>query len=361
MNEFILKRKKDELKYDLKPLDKFNLKNEEAKRAILFKFIKKILFSSNNSFYLDFKKDIINILKESLFKNSIFFVCITLVNFITNYFWKDSKIIKNYFIINDYNNSIKFILYRFIFIIFPELFAIFVFKGIKFYFNNKDVIKIMNRFNKRYQNNFNNIPGNNIICKEVNNDFDLHFIIKKKNKNNENCKALYNTSTSILNQNIFYEYAIIYSTNSLYKLYYHSLSIEEKIKILKIALSLSAKQMSFEKEYKKNLKYTFFFYSIKHYLDISALESISLLLFLIKVILAIFEFFMDLIFIDYKWQLNLEKFKKDKNEEININGDGYFFDINNNIVILYKLKKNFISLKYDYQYFCRESRKLMNS
>ena len=361
MNEFILKRKKDELKYDLKPLDKFNLKNEEAKRAILFKFVKKILFSSNNSFYLDFKKDIINILKESLFKNSIFFVCITLVNFITNYFWKDSKIIKNYFIINDYYNSIKFILYRFIFIIFPELFAIFAFKGIKFYFNNKDVIKIMNRFNKRYQNNFNNIPGNNIICKEVNNNFDLHFIIKKKKKNKENCKALFNTSTSILNQNIFYEYAIIYSTNSLYKLYYHSLSIEEKIKILKIALSLSAKQMSFEKEYKKNLKYKFFFDSIQHYLDISALEGFSLLLFLIKVILAILEFFVDLIFIDYKWQLNLEKFKKDKNEEININGDGYFFDINNNIVILYKLKKNFISLKYDYQYFCRESRKLMNS
>ena len=361
MNEFILKRKKDELKYDLKPLDKFNLKNEEEKRDILFKFIKKILFSSNNSFYLDFKKDIINILKESLFKNSIFFVCITLVNFITNYFWKDSKIIKNYFIINDYNNSIKFILYQFIFIIFPELFAIFAFKGIKFYFNNKDVIKIMNRFNKRYQNNFNNIPGNNIICKEVNNNFDLHFIIKKKKKNKENCKALFNTSTSILNQNIFYEYAIIYSTNSLYKLYYHSLSIEEKIKILKISLSLSAKQMSFEKEYKKNLKYKFFFDSIQHYLDISTLEGFSLLLFLIKVILAILEFFVDLIFIDYKWQLNLEKFKKDKNEEININGNGYFFDINNNIVILYKLKKNFISLKYDYQYFCRESRKLMNS
>ena len=360
MNEFILKRKKDELKYDLKPLDKFNLKNEEVKRDILFKFIKKILFSSNNSFYVDFKKDIINILKESLFKNSIFFACITLLNFIANYFWKDSKIIKNYFIINN-NNSLKFILYRFIFIIFPELFAIFVFKGIKFYFNNKDIIKTMKCFNKRYQNNFNNIPGNNIICKEVNNDFDLHFIIKKKNKNNENCKALYNTSTSILNQNIFYEYAIIYSTNSLYKLYYHSLSIEEKIKILKIALSLSAKQMSFEKEYKKNLKYKFFFDSIQHYLDISALEGFSLLLFLIKVILAILEFFVDLIFIDYKWQLNLEKFKKDKNEEININGDGYFFDINNNIVILYKLKKNFISLKYDYQYFCRESRKLMNS
>jgi len=361
MNEFILKRKKDELKYDLKPLDKFNLKNDEAKRAILFKFIKKILFSSNNSFYLDFKKDIINILKESLFKNSKFFVCITLLNFITNYFWKDSKIIKNYFIINDYNNSIKFILYQFIFIIFPELFAIFAFKGIKFYFNNKDVIKIMNRFNKRYQNNFNNIPGNNIICKEVNNNFDLHFIIKKKKKNKENCKALFNTSTSILNQNIFYEYAIIYSTNSLYKLYYHSLSIEEKIKILKISLSLSAKQMSFEKEYKKNLKYKFFFDSIQHYLDISALEGFSLLLFLIKVMLAILEFFVDLIFIDYKWQLNLEKFKKDKNEEININGNGYFFDINNNIVILYKLKKNFISLKYDYQYFCRESRKIMNS
>ena len=59
-----------------------------------------------------------------------------------------------------------------------------------------------------------------------------------------------------------------------------------------------------------------------------------------------------------KKEKSSENDKKIINEKIS--NYGYFFDMNDDISIIYKLKPKYQSLKYDYKYFCKESNKLMN-
>ena len=84
----------------------------------------------------------------------------------------------------------------------------------------------------------------------------------------------------------------------------------------------------------------------------------SIYLIMIKLLLLIVEFFFDLFFSSKKRKNKLEKMKKEINNQI-IN-TGYFLDLTEDISVIYKLKEKYQSLKYDYQYFCKESNKLMN-
>ena len=88
------------------------------------------------------------------------------------------------------------------------------------------------------------------------------------------------------------------------------------------------------------------------------MEICSKYLIMIKTIVLIFDFFFDIFFLEKRRKNNLEKTKKIINEKIS--NYGYFFDMNDDISVIYKLKPKYQSLKYDYKYFCKESNKLMN-
>ncbi len=361
MNEFILKKDHNKDKYDLKPLDNLNfLKNDEneEKREYLLKFIKRVSLCSNNSFYQQYIKDAKETLKDMLIKNFLFFIITQILCITITYFWKDSKILK-FFIITDFDNSLKYILGRFIFFIIPELFVFFLFRMPRLYFKNKSVLDKMRLVYEKYQYAFNTMKDNNLICDVINNNFDLHFIIKNKHKKNQNQNNIsYKIPISKLVQDVFYEHAIIYSSKSLYKLCNNLCTTAEFIVIITVETQFIKEDLYSLKERYNNFDSTYVSYFIQHYLGILSMEICSKYLIMIKTIVLIFDFFFDIFFLEKRRKNNLEKTKKIINEKIS--NYGYFFDMNDDISVIYKLKPKYQSLKYDYKYFCKESNKLMN-
>ena len=359
MNEFFLKKDDNKDKYDLKPLDNLDfLKKDEneAKREYLLKFIKKISLCSNNSFYHQCVINAKETLIETMIKNSLFFIITQILCIIITYFWKDSKELQ-YFIDTNFDISLKYIMGRIIFFTIPELFVFFFFRVPRLYYKNKSVLNRMRFVYEKYQYAFNTMKNNNLFCKEINNNFDLHFIVK-----NKHMKKQYNTSykipISILGQNVFYEHAIIYSTKSLYKLCNNYCATAEFIIIITIETHFIKEDLYALKERLKNFDSTYLSSVLQHYLGILSMKICSKYLIMIKIIVLISDFFFDLFFLEKKRKNNLEKIKKSIND--NIINNGYFLDMNNDICIIYKLKEKYQSLKYDYKYFCKESNKLMN-
>ena len=291
-----------------------------------------------------------------LIKNSAFFIITQILCITITYFWKDSKILK-YFIITDFDNSLKYIIGRFIFFFIPELFVFFFFRVPRLYYKNKSVLDKMLLVYEKYQYAFNTMKNNNLICDEINNNFDLHFTIKNKHKKNQN-NISYKMSVSKLCQNVFYEHVIIYSTKSLYKLCNNLCTTVEFIVILTIETQFIKENLYSLKERYKDFDSTYVSYFIQHYLGILSMKICSKYLLIIKIIALISDFFFDLFFLEKRRKNNLEKTKKIINEKIS--NYGYFFDMNDDISIIYKLKPKYQSLKYDYKYFCKESNKLMN-
>lgn len=359
MNEFILKKDHNKDKYDLKPLDNLDfLKNDanDEKREFLLKFIKRVSLSSNNSFYQQCIKDAKEALKDMLIKNSAFFIITQILCITITYFWKDSKLLK-YFIITDFDNSLKYILGRFIFFIIPELFVFFFFRVPRLYFKNKSVLDKMRFVYEKYQYAFNTMKDNNLVCDEINNNFDLHFIIKNKHKKNQH-NISYKTPLFKLNQNVFYEHVIIYSSKSLYKLCNNLCTTADFIVILTVETQFIKEDLYSLKERYKDFDSTYVSYFIQRYLGILSMKICSKYLIMIKIIFLISDFFFDLFFLEKKRKNNLEKMKKTINEKII--STGYFLDMNDDISVIYKLKQKYQSLKYDYKYFCKESNKIMN-
>ena len=359
MNEFTLKKDENKDKYDLTPLDNIDfLKNDEnwEKSENLLKFIKKVSLCSNNSFYNQCIYEAKKTFKQTMIKNGLFFIVTQILCVIITYFWKDSKTLQ-YFMSTEYDNSLKYITCRIIFFSFPEMFVFLFFRITKLYFQNRAILNKMRLVYERYRYAFNNMKNNNFICDEIKNNFDLHFIIKNKHRKKKHI-ASYKTPISILTQDVFYEHLIIYSTKSLYKLCSSLCTTAEFIVLLTVQTHFLKENLNSLKEMKKNIDSLYIISIINHYLALLSMKLCSIYLIMIKLLLLIVEFFFDLFFSSKKRKNKLEKMKKEINNQI-IN-TGYFLDLTEDISVIYKLKEKYQSLKYDYQYFCKESNKLMN-
>ena len=355
MNEFILRKDDSKNIYDLKPLDNIDCQKESKKFSNLLKLVKLIALSSNNSFYNQQKIFAKKLLYSFLFYNMFFFSVVQIICFIVSYFWPDSNTVR-YYMDYAYYNSPKFLLYRFIYFNFPQLFVFVAFRITRIYLKNKSIINKMNLVNEKYQYTFNNIPNNNIFCKEIKKNFDLHFIIKN-NKNKNNSFITYKHQLVLLQDKSFYEHLIIYPTESYFP-FSNLLSNEEMEFFINIRQSFIHNNLILEKIKVDDIPHKYYIKTINTIFGLFAMKKCSILLLLIKISFYIFDFILDLVLIERNQLIGLKKWEKNINNEI-LN-KGYFLDLNNDIIVIYKIKEEYSSLKYDYQFFCKESQKLMN-
>ena len=356
MKEFILRKNDLINKYDLHPLDKFDFMKEVAKCSNLLKLIKLVTLSTNKSFSDTKKEEMKYILYFILIKNIATFSMLQIFCFVISYFWNDFDTVR-YYMDYTYYNNLKFVIYRFIFFYFPELFVFFGIRITNLYFRNKSILNKMRLVNERYQYIFNNTPNNNIICKEIKTNFDLYFIIKT-NKNQNNFYISYKNDISLLQDKFFYEYVIIYSTESFAYFFNKLCSGEELALLFNIKKSFSENNLIIEKYLRNKIPHKYYIRFINILMNLYSMKNCSLLLLIIKISIFILDFLLDLILVERKELIGLKRWKKIINNEI-LN-KGYFLDLNNDIIAVYKIKDEYASLKSDYQYFCKESTKLMN-
>jgi len=364
MNDIILKKDENKEKYDLTPLNNLDFMQNEENQSDLLKFIKKVQLSSNKSFYNDCAKKFSDVIEYTIIKNVIFFGIIQSLCFIVPYFFKNVQILKHFFDPNC-SNSLGSIFYRLIFFGFPELFVLFVFKGTRFYMKYNFYSKNMSMINEVYQFNFNNNPKSKFICKKINHptffskdSFDIHLEVKNKH-NKKKSIIYYRTPLSFLKQNFFYDYIIIYSIGSLYSLCKNLVDSPDFYIAIEVYDALGRNNMNFHKEMEPIMKYKYYINLINIYLGLSIPKWNTTLLIILKFLILIFEVFLDYKLYERNRDINLEQFKKKMNDTL-IN-KGYFFDINDDISTFYKINEKYLSPKYDYQFFCKQTNKLIYS
>ena len=188
--------------------------------------------------------------------------------------------------------------------------------------------------------------------------FDIHLEVKNK-QNKKKCNNYYKSPLSFLRQNFFYDYIIIYAVGSLFNLCTNILGAPDFLIIIEVYDALNTNISNFQKEIEPIMKYKYFINLINIYLGLSIPKSNPILLIILKFLILIFEVFLDYTLYERNRDINLEQFKKKMNDKL-IN-KGYFFDINDDIATFYKINEKYLSPKYDYQFFCKQANKLMNS
>ena len=355
--DIILKRDINKNKYDLSLLD--NIKTfSDDKRLDLLILIKKVILSSNNSYYFFFLSKLKKEFLILILKNLAFFCVINQIFNIIQFFSEDSILAKKYFKLFP-NDNIKLKINRVLIFIIPELIILLLYKFPKYLRKNKSILSLMHYINERYQYAFNNNDENDLICK-VNNDnkFDIHIFIKKYFDTNNNLK-LYSNPIKSLSKNIFFDYVIIYSNNILSKFNYMMCNNKEIEIIIKIFYEIKKFEKNFEKNNKNNLIYKLITIPLKSIIELKGIKYNIIIILFLKTILLLFEVYLEKINIDDIKLIHYENIKKKINSEIVKNG--YFFDLNNDIIILYRIKTEYSSMEDNYNYLCSESRKLLSS
>ena len=353
--EIILKRDLNNNKYDLSLLDNIKTFREDKNLELLI-LIKKVIVSSNNSYYYFYISKLRKEFLILILKNLAFFCVINQIFNIIQFFSEDSLLAKNYFRIFP-NDNIKLRVNRVLIFIFPELIILLLYKFPKYLRKNKSILKLMYYINERYQYEFNNNVENDLICK-VNNDnkFDIHIYIKNFFKKN-NLK-LYTNPIKSLSKNIFFDYVIILPNNILSKFNYMMFNNKEIEIIIKIFYEIKKFEMDFKKINKNNLIYKLITTPVKTVLELKGIRYNIIIIIFLKTMLLLFEAYLEKINIEDIKLIHYENIKKIINSEILKNG--YFFDLNNDIIILYRIKSEYWSMEENYNYLCNKSSKLLS-
>ena len=354
--DIILKRESNNNKYDLSVLDNIKTFSEDERLDLLI-LIKKVILSSNNSYYYFFMSKLKKEFLILMLKNLAFFCIINQIFKIVQFFSEDSLLAKNYFKIFP-NDNIKLRINRVLIFIIPELIILLLYKFPKYLRKNKSILKLMHYINERYQYAFNNNTENDLICK-VNNDsnFDIHIFIKTY-FNTYNNLQLYTYPVKSLSKNIFFDYVIIHSNNILSRFNYMMCNNKEIEIIIKIFYEIKKFEKNFEKNNKNNLIYKLITIPAKSILELKGIKYNIIIILFLKTVLLLFEIYLEKINIDDVKLIHYENIKKIINSEILKNG--YFFDLNNDIIILYRIKSEYWSMEEYYNYLCSESSKLLS-
>ena len=354
--DIIIKRdsKNNYSNYDLKPLDNIGMIETDDKFIDLLILIKKVLLNSNNSYF----SFLISQVKKILLLIFIKFAGFYLANCffcILNHYFEGLLIVKQYYKLFPSDN-IRQIINRILIIILPDLIILLVYKLPKLLMKNKSILNLMFYINERYQYAYNNTNKYDLICK-INNDckFDIHLF--KKNKISKNIKLYINTNSS-LSKNIFFDYLIIYS-NGLYEKFNYKMCNHQEIGILvKIFEEIKKANITFDKNNKSNLSYRFITGCSISILEIQGIKYNIIYILIIKIIILLVDAYLDKTYIDDNKLEYYEQVKKQINN--NIFKEGYFCEINNDIIIIYRLKQEYNSLEEDYQFIYSESKKLLD-
>lgn len=351
-NKLILKRyeiTKDEeifVHYNLNPLEKIKELLSETEKAELLSLTNNVLLSSNFSYksYMaqQRRKFIGEIIKTNLFYFLIF-------GKILQFIYSSNK---------EKSNETPAFWKRFLLLNIP-LFLVLMFyryrkiKKINSFVHNL-FIYLSEIFIYQYNHNSNNI----LLAKLNPENYDIN--LDKKNEiseKKENLPLYTCKEVALSNKEIFYNSVISYANGCFGNFFYNNLPENEQ----KLYEDIFKLINEVEIKLKEENRIIRIVSTLTHNLFCSSANSFDVKKALV---LKIIDFIIDdLYFKDYSLINQRKKLMKEKKEEFNkkIMPDGYFVEINDDVILLFKIKEKYKSFDQYYNILCDEMEKIFKS
>ena len=327
------------ISYDTKPIDKY-IENEEE-RAILLKFIKNILLSCNDSYLIYATNKIFNYLKSLFFYNLVFFL---FINILLKWVYKEKS--KK----DQAPLWKKLILFNL-----PELLIIFIYYRKKYSLKSQYIFFLFSYLNERISYVFNNDTNNNYLCQIDQRNYDI-YLIKKNEDIQKIQKNFYLINEETLSKDTFFDNVISYPNANFEDFDFNNLEQIEEEMFQDIFTLIN----EIEKKIKEDNK---LLNTISSFIGNLSYTNSTNYNILYALLCKIGNFLISEIFLNnYENKSQRKKLIEQKTKVFNHKnmGKGYFLALNEDVILLFKIKDKYKSFDESYSILYKDSQNLLN-
>lgn len=339
----IATKTKEEIKlsYDTTPINKLT-ENEEEKEN-LFKLVKSILLCCNFSYLIYYTNKIFGFLKTLLFYNVLHFI---VFKFLLSYIFKKKK--------SDENKPETEVAFwkKFILLNLPELMLIFYYYKKKYEKINNSINSLFTYLNERISYVFNQDKKNNYLCKLDQKTYDIK-LIPKNGENND--KSLYINNEEYLSKETFFDGVIAYANAQFGDFDFNNLDQKEEELFQNIFELINEVEKKIKENHSILKTMSTIFKNMSYNLAVK-FKIFQFLGFKIAGFL-IEEFYLNNYICKNERETLLEEKIKGFNHKNMENG--YFLALNENVILLFKIKDNYKNYDESYSILNEDSQKLL--
>ena len=327
------------IKYDTRVIEHI-IKNDEEQKAIILKLIHDILLSCNISYLLYVTSKIFNSLKSLFICNLGYFI---FINYLLKWLNKGKY--------EDENNEPLW--KRLILFNLPEILIIFLYQRVNLQKKAKCIFFLFAYLNERISYVFNNNKKNKYLCQIDQKNYDIYLIQKDKDTNKDE-KTLYLTNMEFLSKDTFFDSVISYPNAIFGDFDFNNLSqIEEEMyqDIFELINDI-------EKKIKDDNKFLRTISSILGNFSYSIATKFYVLYSLAS---KVGEFIINEIILNaFLNKTKREKLIEEKTKEFNHKNmiRGYFLALNEDVILLFKIKEKYKSFDESYSILYEDSQNI---
>ena len=327
------------ISYDTKPIEKY-IDNEEE-RANILKFIKNILLSCNDSYIIYATNKIFNYLKSLFFYNLAYFLFIDIV---LKWIFKEKG--------NKNQTSLwkKLILFNL-----PELLIIFFYHRKKYGKKSQSIFFLFSYLNERISYVFNNDIKNNYLCQIDQRNYDIYLM--KKNEEIQNMqKNFYLISEEYISKDTFFESVIAYPNANFEDFDFNNLE-QIEVKMFEDIFTLINE---IEQKIKDDNN---FFKTISNFIGNLSYTNSTSFNILYALLTKLVGFLIGEIYLnDYLFKSQRKQLIEQKTKDFNHKNmeKGYFLALNEDVILLFRIKDKYKSFDESYSNLYNDSQNLLN-
>lgn len=327
------------ISYDTKLIEHI-VQNEEEKANIL-KLVHDILLSCNISYLIYITNKIFNYLKSLFLCNLGYFI---FINYLLNFLYKEKK---------EEKEKPASLWKRLLLFNVPEILIIFLYHRVNFHKKAKSIFFLFSYLNEKISYAFNNDTKNNYLCQIDQRNYDI-FLIKKEEDHSKDDKNLYLTNIELLSKETFFDSIIAYPNANFGDFDFNNLSQTEEEMYQDIFELINDIEKIIKDEYKLLRTVSSFLgnfsYSISTKFRIFYALASKMAEFVIK----------EIILNKYLYKFKREKLIKEKSKEFNHKNmeKGYFLGLNEDVILLFKIKEKYKSFDGSYSILYEDSQNL---
>lgn len=330
------------LHYDINPIEK-SIENEEEKANIL-KFVKNILLCCNFSYFNYLNNKMFGFFKSLFFNNILYFFGI---RYIFGFLTKRKK--------NEENPELEVSFWKkFLLFNLPELLIIFLYHKKKYEKINRSIFLLFSYLNERISYVFNNDKKSNYLCKIDQHNYDIN-LIKKEEGNDKSRKQLYINNEEYLSKETFFDSVISYSNAEFGDFDFNNLDEKEEGMFQDIFELINGieKKLKDDNYLLRLISNIGVRVSLNYALKFNILKSLGL---------KIAAFLIGEIYLNnYSCKNQRKKLIEEKTKEFNQKNmeNGYFLCLNEDVILLFRIKDNYKSFDESYSILNTDSQNLL--
>ena len=334
------------INYNTSPIEKLNLNEEE--KSNLLKKIKDILLSCNFSYTKYVQDKMYGYFKSLVLFNAFYFIFINY--FLLNIIYKKKDKDKQQEQAQEVSIWKKLILFNA-----PELLIIFLYRKKKFEKINESICSLFSYLSERIIYLFNTDKKNNYLFKINQNDYNLH-LYKKNEDENTIGKNLYTNNEELLSKDTFSNSVIAYPNANFEDFDFNNLEQNEEKMFQDIFLLIN----EIEKKIKDDHK---FIKTVGTIVGNMAYNNSTSFNCLKAIAFKIGGFLINEIYLNnFAYKNQRKELIEERTKEFNHKNmeNGYFLALNENVILLFRIKDNYKQFEESYSILCDDSQNLLN-